>query len=162
MKGSYVLLIHLTGSVSLTVGRLGRFYFPAGYYIYFGSALGGLEARIGRHLRQHKKTHWHIDWLTAVGNLVQVWWTEDVRPGLGGSEHTRPRLRFLGLPLSLASGARDHQETGGSAKAFVVARAQRQAGPSLPYPLEGILRIWLYSVRRVFHDLWRRVSELGT
>lgn len=79
MKGSYVLLIHLAGSVSLTVGRLGRFYFPAGYYIYFGSALGGLEARIGRHLRQHKKTHWHIDWLTAVGNLVQVWWTENVR-----------------------------------------------------------------------------------
>ena len=77
MKGSYILLMHLARSFPLTVGRLGAFDFPAGYYLYFGSALNRLEARIGRHLRHHKKAHWHIDWLTATRTVVQVWWTED-------------------------------------------------------------------------------------
>ena len=79
MKGSYILLIHLARSAPLTAGRLGALNFPSGYYLYFGSALGGLEARIGRHLRQDKKIRWHIDWLTAVATVVQVWWTEGGR-----------------------------------------------------------------------------------
>ena len=74
-KGSYVLLIDLAESARLTVGRLGTFEFPPGLYFYCGSALNGLEARLRRHLRQDKKLHWHIDYLTAVAPVVRVLWT---------------------------------------------------------------------------------------
>lgn len=50
-----------------------------GYYLYFGSALNGLNSRIARHIRQDKKLHWHIDTLTAVAQVVQVWYVVDTR-----------------------------------------------------------------------------------
>ena len=48
-KGAYALVLHLERKEEITVGRLGTFAFPAGYYLYAGSALGpgGLEARLG-------------------------------------------------------------------------------------------------------------------
>ncbi len=45
------------------VGRLGNVHFQKGFYAYVGSALSGLEARVSRHLRDAKKTFWHIDYL---------------------------------------------------------------------------------------------------
>ncbi|MCH7744999.1 MAG: GIY-YIG nuclease family protein [Chloroflexi bacterium] len=78
-KGSYVLVLSLTESKRLSVGKLGTFDFPAGYYLYFGSALNGLQARISRHLRREKKLHWHIDFLTSVAPVAQVWWKADLR-----------------------------------------------------------------------------------
>ncbi|MBF8267256.1 MAG: hypothetical protein HW388_764 [Dehalococcoidia bacterium] len=57
------------------MGKLGTFEFPPGEYLYFGSALNGLEGRIRRHLRRDKRRHWHIDFLTAVSSVVGVWWT---------------------------------------------------------------------------------------
>ncbi len=74
MKGSYVLVLHVGQDRRLEVGKLGSFEFPAGYYLYFGSALNGLEGRIRRHLRQEKKLHWHIDFLAAAAPVVRVWW----------------------------------------------------------------------------------------
>ena len=38
-KGSYVLLIALDKDATVAVGKLGTFSFPAGYYLYVGSAL---------------------------------------------------------------------------------------------------------------------------
>lgn len=76
MKGSYVLVLHLPEDRLLTIGRLGEFHFPAGHYLYFGSALNGLEGRIRRHLRQEKKLHWHIDYLAADADIYEVWWQE--------------------------------------------------------------------------------------
>ena len=78
-KGSYVLVLRLEKSRRLSVGKLGTFDFPPGYYLYFGSALNGLEGRISRHLRHKTKRHWHIDFLTAVAAVAQVWWTADER-----------------------------------------------------------------------------------
>ena len=49
--------------VRLKVGNHGTFDFPAGRYVYTGSAMGGLEARLARHQRRRKKMHWHIDYL---------------------------------------------------------------------------------------------------
>ena len=74
MKGSYILVIDLPESVNLEVGRLGTFEFPAGLYLYCGSAMNGLEGRIRRHLRQDKKRHWHVDYLTAEAKVTEVWW----------------------------------------------------------------------------------------
>ena len=56
MKGSYVLVLKLEEDKRLTIGRLGTFEFPAGLYLYCGSALNGLEARVRRHLRQGQET----------------------------------------------------------------------------------------------------------
>jgi Uri superfamily endonuclease len=77
MKGSYILVIDLVEAARLKVGRLGTFEFPAGLYLYCGSALNGLEDRIRRHLRRDKKGHWHIDYLTTVAPVVEVWWISD-------------------------------------------------------------------------------------
>lgn len=72
-KGTYALLIQLKNGTALAVGRLGEFYLPQGYYMYCGSALGGLEARIKRHLRRDKQLHWHIDYLLQYAEVVDVW-----------------------------------------------------------------------------------------
>ena len=53
--------------------------FPRGHYVYFGSALGGLEARVARHFRPEKKLHWHADYLSAEVPWSQVWLMPDGR-----------------------------------------------------------------------------------
>ena len=60
---TYQLTIHLKNKVTLTIGKLGTFEFPAGHYIYTGSAKRNIEARINRHLSQQKSLKWHIDYL---------------------------------------------------------------------------------------------------
>ena len=69
---TYQLLIEVTRTVSVQVGRLGCFEFVAGNYVYTGSALRNFEARIRRHQSAVKKMHWHIDYLlTAPGVHVR-------------------------------------------------------------------------------------------
>ena len=63
---TYQLLIELPAPVRVRIGRLGEFDFPAGRYIYTGSALRNFEARVRRHLSPTKKMHWHIDYLLAA------------------------------------------------------------------------------------------------
>jgi len=70
--GIYHLLMHLSQDTEIEIGRLGRFHFPAGYYVYTGSALGGLEARIARHRRSEKRLHWHIDYLLQYASVIDV------------------------------------------------------------------------------------------
>jgi Uri superfamily endonuclease len=72
--GTYALLLRLWAGADITVGRLGIFTFPAGYYVYVGSALGrgGLPARLARHGRQQKRMHWHIDYLLAYARIIGV------------------------------------------------------------------------------------------
>jgi Uri superfamily endonuclease len=63
---SYQLVIDLKQPVRCVVGRLGVFDFPAGRYVYTGSAKRGLEARISRHLGSRKKMRWHVDFLLGA------------------------------------------------------------------------------------------------
>lgn len=70
--GIYHLLIYLSQDTTVRVGKLGSFHFPAGYYVYTGSALGGLESRIARHCRCRKRLHWHIDYLLQYGCVIDV------------------------------------------------------------------------------------------
>ncbi len=72
-RGSYVLLIYLDTGKRIEVGKLGVFDFPHGYYLYAGSALGGLRARVKRHFRKEKKLHWHIDYLLEQAKIIEVW-----------------------------------------------------------------------------------------
>jgi Uri superfamily endonuclease len=63
---SYQLQFELTQPVRCAVGALGVFDFPAGRYLYTGSARRAFEARIARHLRADKSLRWHIDHLLAA------------------------------------------------------------------------------------------------
>lgn len=73
-KGTYALVIYSQGRQHLPVGRLGSCDFPPGYYIYSGSALGGLSSRLKRHLRAEKRLHWHIDYLLQYTKIIEVWY----------------------------------------------------------------------------------------
>jgi Uri superfamily endonuclease len=75
MRGSYLLLLRLDESKWISIGRSGFQYFAKGYYVYVGSALNGLEARVNRHLRANKKHHWHVDYLldkTVIYKVVLI------------------------------------------------------------------------------------------
>ncbi|MDH3452172.1 MAG: GIY-YIG nuclease family protein, partial [Gammaproteobacteria bacterium] len=64
----------------ISIGALGERRFARGYYIYAGSAFapGGLRARLRRHCTGGRR-HWHIDYLRAHSDLLQIWWTGDTR-----------------------------------------------------------------------------------
>ena len=72
--GTYVLLIKLSRRCRLRIGALGMIEFLPGFYAYVGSAMGGLEARIARHLRPigRKRLHWHIDYFLVAGVALAV------------------------------------------------------------------------------------------
>ncbi len=69
---TYQLHITVARTVRLTIGRLGHFSFPAGNYVYTGSARRHLEARVARHLRREKVLRWHIDWLLSAPGVRVV------------------------------------------------------------------------------------------
>jgi Uri superfamily endonuclease len=75
-RGAYQLLLRLRRGQTVPVGeRLGPRRFPAGWYVYTGSAMGsgGIEARVRRHLDRAKTTrHWHIDYLTTHPEFAVV------------------------------------------------------------------------------------------
>ena len=72
VPGLYQLRIRLMRAATARVGRLGRQPFDAGWYVYTGSARGGLIQRVSRHLRPDKRLHWHIDYLLAVADRVEA------------------------------------------------------------------------------------------
>ena len=144
MKGSYALIIRLNRAKRLTVGRLGEFYFPAGHYIYLGSALNGLESRVRRHLRRDKKLHWHIDFLTAVSGICQVWWVgrwsaSGVPMGAEGfgkrGNGDSAGLRLLRLPLPNPPALRGGLAGGGTVATGAYGRAARRLSPGYLYAI---------------------------
>lgn len=72
--GAYFLEFSLGTELTCAVGALGERSFPEGVYRYVGSAYGpgGLQSRVSRHLRQKKRRHWHIDYLTAECSIIRV------------------------------------------------------------------------------------------
>ena len=67
---TYQLRIRVAQPLRLAIGRLGEFDFPAGNYVYTGSARRHFEARIARHLRAEKTLRWHIDYLLAAAGVA--------------------------------------------------------------------------------------------
>ena len=74
--GTYILFF--VPQTAIAVGKLGSLQLAPGYYAYVGSAHGpgGLNARLRRHLRRDKRTHWHIDYLTTVLPIRHVYAVE--------------------------------------------------------------------------------------
>lgn len=75
MRGTYALVVEIERDVDLQIGRLGKFRFPAGSYLYIGSGKNSLEKRVKRHLGKEKKLFWHIDYLlnSPRVKIKKVW-----------------------------------------------------------------------------------------
>jgi len=69
MRGVYVLIIEVGRPMEIEIGQLRKVKFEPGTYAYVGSALGGIEARLWRHLRRKKRAHWHIDHLLGYQDV---------------------------------------------------------------------------------------------
>jgi len=69
---TYQLRIDVDQPIRVQVGCLGDFLFPAGRYVYTGSAKRNIDARIARHLCKDKTLRWHIDWLLSASDVKVV------------------------------------------------------------------------------------------
>jgi Uri superfamily endonuclease len=97
---SYQLDIILVESARLTIGQLGTFDFPAGRYVYTGSAKRNIEARIARHLRQDKKLNWHIDFLLASQHASVTKVTRFVQAECDLNQNTAGNVLITGFGAS--------------------------------------------------------------
>jgi len=70
-SGTYLLVLYNSTGFEMQIGALGTRKFPAGYYVYVGSALKNLEQRLKRHRSARKKIHWHIDYITPKEMKVE-------------------------------------------------------------------------------------------
>lgn len=77
--GTYALILRARRNEAVRVGRLGTLQVQPGYYVYVGSAFGpgGVRARIGHHSRIAERPRWHIDYLRARLDLIEVWYSFD-------------------------------------------------------------------------------------
>ena len=73
VPGTYALVLRMDNSAEIEIGRLGAFEVPDGYYLYIGSALGGLRQRLARYGSLPRRRHWHIDYLLARARVLRVW-----------------------------------------------------------------------------------------
>jgi Uri superfamily endonuclease len=75
LPGAYVLIVELAESIQITLPRKPKTTLQAGHYLYCGSAKGsgGIRARLSRHMRPGKVIHWHVDLLTAPGQVTGAW-----------------------------------------------------------------------------------------
>ncbi len=103
---TYALLLRLDAPINIQVGALGKRVFPAGWYVYTGSAKRGLRARVARHMRREKRLRWHIDYLTLVAQPAGAWCDEN--PADLECEWAARLIAASGAPLPVAGfGASD-------------------------------------------------------
>jgi Uri superfamily endonuclease len=135
-SGFYVFVMRLRTADFIEVGALGRFHFPAGWYLYTGSAERGLHKRVERHWSLKKKVRWHMDYLSTapdsepVGAVILpltaglsecelnqrvglVVSGQALAPGFGASDCRAgcpTHLWYSGTPVSLLTVAQVHPE----------------------------------------------------
>jgi histidyl-tRNA synthetase len=93
--GAYVLWLRLSSPLAVKAGKAAATLSP-GDYLYCGSAKGpgGLRARLARHMRRDKRAHWHVDQLTAAGEVVGAFVVEE-----GDECALNAALAALAIPL---------------------------------------------------------------
>lgn len=109
-SGTYILLLESGQYSDVAIGRFATLALQPGWYLYVGSAFGpgGLRARVGRHLRRHKSSRWHIDYLRSRTQLRQIWYCNEKqrRESLWAGE----LAKMPGLTIPLAGfGASDRR-----------------------------------------------------
>jgi len=72
VPGLYNLVLYLERPCVIQVGKLGRFHFQRGYYIYTGSARGGLDQRLRHYSKDPSSPRWHIDYLRKHARLIKA------------------------------------------------------------------------------------------
>lgn len=77
--GTYVLVLEVRDLARIKAGRLGELEITPGWYAYIGSAFGpgGVAARCNHHLGISQRPHWHIDYLRAISELTEIWFSYD-------------------------------------------------------------------------------------
>ncbi|MCB1184478.1 GIY-YIG nuclease family protein [bacterium] len=70
--GLYVFLLRLKSPATLAVGALGEHHFPAGWYLYTGSAKRNLHRRVARHWSVKPTRRWHFDHLSTAPDSEPV------------------------------------------------------------------------------------------
>jgi len=128
---TYQIAIGLDRAARIAVGRLGEFAFPAGRYVYTGSAKRGLEARVRRHLSRAKRLHWHIDYLLATPGARIVGVT------LSGESECALNQRTRGAIVVPGFGASDCRCGCGSHLKFINCVIPAEAGIQEFRPLSG-------------------------
>lgn len=100
-----MLVLKLDHESTLVVGALGAHRFPAGTYLYVGSAFGpgGLRGRLAHHLRPVQRPHWHVDYLRRCAVVREIWYSTEPEPRecqwaacLGGVAGARPLVPGFG------------------------------------------------------------------
>jgi Uri superfamily endonuclease len=97
---TYQLLIRLAEPVRVQIGRLGSFEFPAGRYVYTGSAKRNPEARIARHGAAEKRLRWHIDYLLVAPGAAISETLRFVEPECAVNARTAGRILVPGFGAS--------------------------------------------------------------
>lgn len=79
--GTYILVFRNATEFTVHVGKLGSTTILAGYCAYVGSAFGpgGLNSRVARHSKKNKVHRWHMDYIRDHMQLVEVWYSVDLR-----------------------------------------------------------------------------------
>jgi Uri superfamily endonuclease len=90
VQGTYALVLTNKRTGTIRVGRVSTMALQPGFYLYVGSAFGpgGLSARIKHHRQVAARPHWHIDYLRAACDLIEVWYTTKA----AGREHAWARV----------------------------------------------------------------------
>lgn len=65
MRAVYAIILKLEERQELEIGAHGSIDFPAGMYVYVGSAMKSVEKRVKRHFSEVENSHWHIDYFSA-------------------------------------------------------------------------------------------------
>jgi Uri superfamily endonuclease len=94
-----VLASQKTGQVG--IGSLGTLELQRGFYVYVGSAFGagGLAGRIGHHTQIAARPHWHIDYLRAACDLIEIWFTTEAARREHSWAVAVARLPGAGVPM---------------------------------------------------------------
>ena len=97
-----MLLLQLVSARQISVGRLGEVLLQPGWYLYVGSAFGpgGVKARCGHHRQISSRPRWHIDYLRAVADLREIWFSHDSQRREHQWTGLLGRLRGASFPLS--------------------------------------------------------------
>lgn len=102
-RGSYLVVLRLPQKRRVYIGSLGDLHLQKGFYIYVGSAMRALSARIERHRRTRKKCFWHIDYLREQAEFhaaMPIRSKEDLECEIAASLHELTGFRIPGFGSS--------------------------------------------------------------